>query len=36
LKCHDLGSFSSALRQHFALLKALGAENARMPAALNA
>jgi linoleoyl-CoA desaturase len=26
LQCHDLGSFSSAVRQHFALLKALGAK----------
>ena len=26
VQCHDLGSFSSALRQHFALLKVLGAK----------
>jgi linoleoyl-CoA desaturase len=29
LKCHDLGSFSSALRQHFALLKNLGAVSSK-------
>lgn len=27
VQCHDLGSFSSALRQHFALLKVLGANS---------
>jgi len=32
LRCHDLGNFSSALKQHFALLKALGADVRATPA----
>jgi linoleoyl-CoA desaturase len=33
LQCHDLGSFSSALRQHFALLKSLGRRSGELAVA---